>query len=147
MNCPAHLSSVTKPKLRDGPCSDPRGQPLQPKNESMYAKRSEFQQLRRYFNLLSSRLTPESGLKWLGVLSEPLNLWTTKVSHFFAILFDMPTSAASKRFPVCRGCGATVFNDTTSMTVDHGRSKSLSYFVAHNNQQGCCRSKPTFTRQ
>ena len=70
----AHLSSVTKPKLLDGPCSDPRGQPLQHKNESMYAKRNEFQQLRRYFNLLSSRLTPESGQKWLGVLSEPLNL-------------------------------------------------------------------------
>ena len=107
MNCPAHLSSVTKPKLRDGPCSDPRGQPLQPKNGSMYAKRSEFQQLRRYLNLLSSRLTPESGQKWLGVLSEPLNLWTTKVSHFFAILFDTPTSAASKTLPVCQGCGAT----------------------------------------
>ena len=108
MNCPAHLSSVTKPKLRGGPCSDPRGQPLQPENGSMYAKRSEFQQLRRYFNLLSSRLTPESGQKWLGVLSEPLNLWTTKVSHFFAMLFDTPTSAATKMFPVCHGCGATV---------------------------------------
>ena len=107
MNCPAHLSSVTKPKLRGGPCSDPRGQPLQPENGSMCAKRIEFQQLRRYFNLLSSRLTPESGQKWLGVLSEPLNLWTTKVSHFFAILFDTPTSAATKTFPVCHGCGAT----------------------------------------
>ena len=70
-------------------------------------KEASFQPLRRYFNLMSSRLTPKSGQKWLGVLSEPLNLWTTKVGHFFAILFDTPTSAASKTFPVCQGCGAT----------------------------------------
>ena len=48
------------------------------------------------------------------------------------------TGATSSVRPGLRpGTRYFVLNDTTSMTVDHGRSKSLSYFVAHNNQQGC----------
>ena len=107
MNCPAYLSSVTKSKLRDDLGAIREVSRFQPQNGTMYAKRSEFQPLRRYFNLLSNRLTPESSRKRPGVLSEPPNLWTTEVSHFFAILFDAPTSAATKMFPVCQGCGAT----------------------------------------
>ena len=81
-----------------GTCGTGSVAPVQPENGSMYAKRSDFQQLRRYFNLLSSRLTPKSGQKWLGVLSEPLNLWTTKVSHFFAIYSTRPLPLQLKRF-------------------------------------------------
>ena len=99
---------MTKSKLCDDLGAIREVSRFQPQNGTMYAKRSEFQQLRRYFNLLSNRLTPENSQKRPGVLSEPPNLWTTEVSHFFAILFDAPTSAATKMFPVCQGCGATV---------------------------------------
>ena len=88
MNFPAHLLSVIKAKL----CLTASASKWK-----YVCYRTEFQQLRQYFNLLSYRLTSESSQKRPGVLSKP----------FFAILFDTPTSAATKMFPVYHDCGTT----------------------------------------